>query len=317
MESDAQVDILLATYNGEDNVAEQIESICNQSFSKWLLHVSDDCSADRTLEIVQSYASYDCRIMIESRGIRYGGSHRNFCSLCKRSRLPYIMFCDQDDVWFANKIEIMLNEIKKLEGEYGASTPILVFSDMEVVDRHLSLISQSFARFTRLDPTRLSFSSLLAQNVAPGCSMIINRALLLLFLESMNVPGVAMHDWWAMLLASAFGKIGYISKPLVKYRQHGTNVVGAQKFRVLERAVHPRRMLERFDESVVQALSFYREYSSRLGIEERSAAFHYSTLNSKRGMSGLYHLIASGSWKKGIRGLGQAVCALGLFGNVR
>jgi hypothetical protein len=113
----------------------------------------------------------------------------------------------------------------QMEWRYGSGTPILVHSDLAVCDANIKLIAPSFWKFQRLNPQVAAFSRLLVQNNVTGCTVLINRALADL---AFPVPREAvMHDWWLALVASAAGKIGFVPKPLVRYRQHGANQIGA------------------------------------------------------------------------------------------
>ena len=107
------IDIVLATYNGEKYVGEQIESIINQTYKDWKLIIRDDGSKDKTAEVIEKYAAKDNRITIIKDGIGNLGFNGNFTKLLETSSQDYVMICDQDDVWIPEKIEIMFNEISK------------------------------------------------------------------------------------------------------------------------------------------------------------------------------------------------------------
>ncbi len=132
------------------------------------------------------------------------------------------MFCDQDDIWLPHKINTMLSQI---EDDNTIKEPMLVVSDLMVVDQRNEVIADSFWRCQGLSPlSGSSFPSMVIQNKFPGCSMLFNRALKELALE---IPAEAtLHDWWLALVASAFGKICIIESPLMRYRQHATNTIG-------------------------------------------------------------------------------------------
>ena len=136
----------MATYNGSCFVGEQIESIQSQTYRNWRLLVSDDCSTDGTLDVVKRFACIDSRIQIISEGVKHGGAKENFFSLMRHSDSRYCMFCDQDDVWLPEKISNTFASMRRLEGEYQ-DVPLLVFTDMKVVDGNLATIHESFERF--------------------------------------------------------------------------------------------------------------------------------------------------------------------------
>ena len=303
------VDILMATYNGERFVGEQIESIQAQTYGNWRLLVSDDCSADGTLDVVRRYAAEDERIRIVSEDVRHGGAKENFFALMAKSESPYVMFCDQDDVWLPEKVEKSLAAMRALENEHGADTPLLVFCDMKVVDSELNVIHESFEKSSHFDPNRLAFRQLLAHNVAAGCCMILNKPLLEICRRA-NGDCVAMHDWWAMLAASAFGQISFIDEPLSLYRQHGTNEVGANEYSPVERAKNKGFMVGQFVLSAEQARAFGDRYGGGLGKSEARSLRHFSKAgHSAFAVQGVMRLVLSGCWKRGARKLGQLYAA--------
>lgn len=223
------VAILLATYNGQSYLREQIESIVQQDYQDWRLYVRDDGSTDETIDIVRAYAIDDERVvLIEDESGRLGPAH-NFAALLEialKSGEAYISLADQDDVWESDKLSLLLSEISAAEDCYG-DLPLLCFSDLSVADRNLNVLNPSFMSYQHLryeseDPLQV----LLVQNFVTGCAAMFNRRLLE---TALPVPRQAlMHDWWLALCAAAFGRIAYVNRPLAYYRQHGSNEVGAK-----------------------------------------------------------------------------------------
>lgn len=218
------VEILMATYNGERYLSEQIESILNQSYKDWKLLVRDDGSKDRTLDILKLYkAKYPKKITLmedKKGGLR---AKENFLELLRQSKSDYIMFCDQDDVWLPNKIEVTLEKMKKVE-----NGPTLIHTDLKVVDKELNLISDSMWRYQKLSPERKEYNFLIVQNNITGCTMMINRELAKLSIG--EFPNGLMHDWIIGIVASLKGTIDYVEERTILYRQHGNNDVGAQEY---------------------------------------------------------------------------------------
>lgn len=224
--------ILLGTYNGARFVGEQIRSIQDQTVSSWTLLVRDDGSQDGTLDVIADFSGRDARIRCV--GDRHGnlGIVGNFGELMRIAHAEgaeYIFFSDQDDVWVSNKIADQLTHLKGMESRHGKKTPILAYSDLEVVSEQLERIHPSFMDYQGLthesrDPLRV----LLTQNFVTGCATAINRPLLEL---AAPLPAdVIMHDWWLALCAAACGRIEYLPHTLVRYRQHGANQIGAEGF---------------------------------------------------------------------------------------
>jgi glycosyltransferase involved in cell wall biosynthesis len=223
-----QVDVLLATFQGANYLEEQLESILTQSHPQLHLWVRDDGSTDQTLSILQKWAqTYPQKItLLSSDG--HLGIKGNFSELMKQSQAPYVMFADQDDRWLPNKVEISLDHLKAMERQYGSHLPLLVHTDLKVVDQNLEEIAPSFWHYAGLHPDQTSLNRLLSQNVLTGCTMLMNRALVEL---AYPIPSIAvMHDWWIALISSCFGHIHFVNQPTILYRQHESNDVGAKRY---------------------------------------------------------------------------------------
>jgi len=224
------IDIVLATYNGEKHIAEQIMSIQQSVHYIELISrliIIDDGSNDNTIAIVQSFANQDNKIEIHVNQSGKNGAKHNFCAGLNLSTAEYVMLCDQDDFWHPDKIQLSLLRIKQLEGIFH-NQPLLVFTDKEIVDEQLNLIKDSDYLLSKLSKEwHKKTERLLQRNVVSGCTTIVNRNLLKIALP---IPEQAfMHDWWLALVASYHGQVSLIDKPLMKYRQHENNAIGANQ----------------------------------------------------------------------------------------
>ena len=218
-----KVDILLATYNGEKYLREQIDSILNQSYKDFRLLISDDCSNDLTRSILEEYKNKDSRIEVFFQENNLGVV-KNFEFLLGKVEAKYYMFSDQDDIWKENKIEKSLSKI-----EEGFD---LVYSDLEVVDENLNVIYESYWKLKGIyDKIKKynNFNSLYLNNFVTGCTMISRKELINKFLPLPNTSKYVLHDYWISLILSQDGRISYIEEPLIKYRQHKNNKVGSKK----------------------------------------------------------------------------------------
>ena len=218
-----KVAIALATYNGEEYLEEQLESLNKQSYKEFICYIHDDGSKDCTKKIIKKYVEIYPDTFKELVFPSCGSAKMNFWEMMKRIDSEYLFFCDQDDVWLPNKVEIMVKQIEK----YDRNVPCLLFCDMTVVDRKLNIIAPSFIHYAGFDCRRVHLNELIPQNVAAGCGMVINQALKHEALKCPKVDLIRMHDWWLMLAAVCTGEIHFVNKQLQLYRQHGNNSLGA------------------------------------------------------------------------------------------
>lgn len=309
--NDETVAICMATYNGEHYLKQQIDSILKQTCKNWVLFIRDDGSADKTTDILQQYAAAEKRITLISEPRLTGGSaQQNFAVILKwvsqRYSFRYFMFADQDDVWLDTKIEKSLRLMK--EQETVSSMPILVHTDLSVVDQNLSVLGESFFTYRSLDPQVKDLPHLLVQNNVTGCTMLWNRALNDLL--DLSDPGIAMHDWWIALTACSFGKILCLEEPTLLYRQHGNNVVGATRVNsvgfVLKRLRGYRQVQAKLKMSVAQAHAFLMYYEKLLTREQHRILLQFSDLYSRGKLGRILTVCREGFLKQGlIQILGQ------------
>lgn len=221
------IDILLASYNGEKYIGEQLDSVLKQDFEDFKLTIRDDASADRTADIVRRYEKrFPGKISFSVNRENSGCAGANFFSMLKAVKGDYVMFCDQDDVWFPDKASKSLKKMLAAEAEFGRETPLLLHTDLTVTDESLRVKAKSLFAYQRLNPHGAALNKLLVQNVATGCTFMLNRALAdRLTHTPQSVP---VHDWWIALYAACCGRLVLLDEPTLFYRQHGANTCGAQ-----------------------------------------------------------------------------------------
>lgn len=226
MTKERHIAILLATYNGGRFLTEQLESLYAQSLKDWTLYVHDDGSTDNTPTILKQYAAIHDNIVILDYPSQHGAKE-NFLSLVKHVEADYYFFCDQDDKWCEEKIEAEFARMRELEQKHTASKPLLVFSDAMVTDANLNIISPSLWKLSGAHPEFLTtFDEAAATPFVTGCTMLFNRAAR----NSILWPAhkATMHDAWITLcILKAGGIASPIRTPLLHYRQHGSNTLGA------------------------------------------------------------------------------------------
>lgn len=278
------ISILLASYNGASYIAEQIESVLCQTCQDFVLHIRDDLSDDGTWEIVQSYAKqYPSHIAAYQNSSNSGGAKQNFFAMMLKHRADYVMLCDQDDVWMPDKIEKTMTVMQKEERQNGKQTPILVHTDLTVVDRDLKILDPSYRHTVNGNWQRTALCYELAQNTVTGCTVMYNRALGDLLEKEPSF--YVMHDWWLALAASAFGRIVLMDEATVLYRQHGDNSVGAKPVRsplyLLRRLLNQKDYRKELRETYLQSESFYLAYEGRMSAPQRELTKGYGRLLSE------------------------------------
>lgn len=227
------VAILVAVYNGEKYLEPLLSSLLAQDYPNISIYVRDNCSTDQTVSILNQWkVKYPSKftIILSEKNLGIIG---NFASLAEIASEPYIMFCDADDIWLPNKVSSTLNKMRELESKCSPETPLLVHTDLEVVDKELKTIAPSFWKYSHLNsaPQCEQLPRLIVQNHVTGCTMMLNKPLLDLALP---IPlDCIMHDWWIALVAATFGHIGNLPQATILYRQHGNNDTGAHEYSFL------------------------------------------------------------------------------------
>lgn len=300
----SSITIVMATYNGANFLSAQLDSVLAQTETNWTLLVSDDNSTDDTLEILKHYCAIDKRISLLEQSPQCGQSAlSNFSALLKvafQMGANYIFSCDQDDVWEPTKLAQLLRELKLIEGAEKSAS--LVHHDLAVVDEELNLINESFTKMMNIRPgNEQNPQRLISRNEVTGCAMACNRALLELALPISK--GAIMHDWWLALFAGFFGRLHFMPQTLVKYRQHGNNVIGAKSF---WHGLNPftnwvkgwRRGNAEFLDTVKQAQAFQKAIAGR-DIEEGAEVILnlYINLPSASRVQRLKSLRACNLWR--------------------
>ncbi|MFM1897540.1 MAG: putative glycosyltransferase EpsE [Pseudomonadota bacterium] len=230
-----RIGILLSTFNGETYLPAQLDSLLAQDHANLVIVVRDDGSSDGTRDILQRYATANPgRMVIIPNEIGNRGACGSFGRLLdyaleQREVLgltpAYLAFSDQDDVWDADKLSVSLRAMQQQEERTAG--PVLVHTDLRVVDANLEQLAPSLVSYQGLSPTRLNFGRVLVANAVTGCTLMCNESLAR---RAVPVPvGAVMHDWWIAIMAGLHGSTVYVDRATVSYRQHGGNTLGARR----------------------------------------------------------------------------------------
>lgn len=262
------VDIVVPTYHGAAFLSELLDSLLNQTYSNTRILLRDDGSKDQTLPIISLYSQkYPQKVILISDGKANLGIMGNYAELLHHVQANYVCLADQDDVWLPHKIELSMCKIKTMERRYGDDHPLLIHTDLQVVDKDLKEINPSFWKYANLKPKYQIFNRLLLQNCVTGCTITMNRSLLNLILP---IPQEAvMHDWWMALIASCFGHIHHCDESTILYRQHSRNALGA--IRSSWKDIITSRWMNRPENNSAreQARAFLKHFKNRLDRKKR------------------------------------------------
>ena len=298
------IDIVLPVYNGSKFIIQQLTSLAEQSFKDFRVIIRDESEDDSCLELIKEFiktSSID--ILILTSDEHYGTIH-NVNIMLAESKAPYVMFCDQDDAWLPDKIDKSLKAMQSAELSYGKNHPLLVYTDLIVTNDKLNVVSNSYYKYQNIDPANNSLNRLLLQNVASGCTMLLNRSLIDIAGE---IPRQAvMHDHWYNLVASFFGKMIFIDQATLYYRQHENNFYGASSygwgyfFKRYKTGLNNVR--ERLYQNIEQAEAFLNKFRESLPDETISMLTELIDVQNKgwygRRKTLIKHKIFKSGWRR-------------------
>ena len=213
--SNPLVSIVLAAYNGERYIRQQLDSIIEQSYKPIEILVIDDCSTDNTPAILKEFATHNENVKVVKNETNLGYV-KNFEKGMLLAKGDYIAPCDQDDVWNPEKISILMRE----RSEYP-----IIYCNSELIDEDGNFMDKKLSDIKRLDDFNDPLNYTIGGS-APGHAMIVRKSVVL---AATPLPLFVPHDYWIAFVATFSGPLKFLDTPLVFYRQHGTNVFGAIK----------------------------------------------------------------------------------------
>ncbi|RHT96112.1 glycosyltransferase family 2 protein [Clostridium sp. AM27-31LB] len=308
----------MAVYNGQEYIREQLESLKDQTYTEWRLVIRDDRSSDKTAEIVKKFSDeVEQEVIFKVNEKPSGSAKNNFALLINDAKeSDYVMFCDQDDIWKKDKIEITFNKMKQAEERYGRDFPLLVHGDVEVIDENGNINADSMFEMSHINADS-KLPQILIQNHVTGCTMMCNKKLIAGISEYASSEYIIMHDYLAALYASVFGKIEVIKKPLLSYRQHSGNSVGAKNNNnavyLLKRLANGRKSYKEAMETSRNQVKFFVEiYREELAAEKYCKEYElmsgYASLGSRAKLYRIMFYKKNHIWKNGtIRKIMQVI----------
>jgi glycosyltransferase involved in cell wall biosynthesis len=282
--------IICAVHNGARYLDDLFRSLQAQTVSAWRCFVRDDGSTDGTADAVRRWSTLDSRIVFTGRSETATGAASAFGTLLTQlpdDHLP-VACVDHDDVWLPHRLERSLDALHA--AERARLGPVLVHSDLEVVDDALHPLHASFWRVARVFPEPTDLPRITVDNVVTGSTITMNRALV----RELGAPPssrVRYQDHWFALAASAFGRIVAINEPTVRYRQHVGNTVGAAArsphgaIATMRRAFHAFAGWDTYRQQLARgcalAEEFVGRFGERLSPDDRAFLSHYAAIPSK------------------------------------
>lgn len=276
----------MATYNGASYIIPQIQSLQNQTFANWKLYIHDDGSTDETMKIIQSIATTDSRICIIKDGIRFHESGLNFMHLLKFSKAPFCIFCDQDDIWLENKLELMLRFIEAKDN----TIPQAVYSNSYVYIPETSDIS-GYA--TLCFPQKLKDVLFLNCGIQ-GCALMFNAALRDICKNAPDI--VAMHDHVLTVCAATLGELSYLNKRLMLYRRHQSTVTGPTAKKLSDRynSFFDRDKTVMSHKHYLALQSLYQKYETYISDDNKKIFSDYFRFEKECRIRRFFHVLAKG-----------------------
>lgn len=293
------VTVLMATYNGESYIAEQIDSIISQDYPNIEIMISDDQSSDQTVSILRQYESRYKNIRVSVNETRIGYV-KNFELLLQNASGHYFAFADQDDIWLPEKISVMMSAMLKREAEIPGKA-VMVHTDSAMISDEGKILFPSYARYRSYFfshqkdiPTMIS-----------KCGVMGNTILINVNLRKIVLPfhlDVVHHDYWITVINELLGSRVSIDKPLVHYRIHDTNTSGKLHLLKKKKALKSMRLLPYHDNNRYEVLKGILTRFKILEEDKRQILLFLNYLRAQKGWIKHYPImVKEGFFKSNLR----------------
>ena len=279
----AEIDILMATYNGSKYVDKQILSILAQDFNEWRLIIHDDGSTDNTLDLIKKYEKIDSRINLISDNQYFHDPAKHFLYILKFASAPFVCFCDQDDIWMESKLRCM-HEIISIKDH---NIPQVIFSDA-----YLLKDGKIGGRLIFSHPHHLN-EILFTNGGIHGSASMFNKTMVDFMLKTTET--CIMHDHLLTLIGCSIGELTYMTNKLFLYRQHENNVTGNMETNLLKRliiGIKSSRNGYVLSENTIDGVKFFLEvYKGFLKKKDMSILTDYINLRYKSPVRRFFSII--------------------------
>ena len=211
--TNTSVAVVVATYNGATYLLAQLESIALQTHKPAQIIIVDDASSDDTVRIANKFATEHPNVLVVQNETRLGYI-KNFEKGMLLATASYVALSDQDDIWVPHKLETLLANI---------GGQMLAYSDSELIDAEGQLLNQKMSTIKN----QLAYHTPIMYAIgawAPGHAMLFKKELIE---KAAPFPTLVTHDFWLGFVATCYGTVVYVNEPLVHYRQHAQNAIGA------------------------------------------------------------------------------------------
>ncbi|WP_105325860.1 glycosyltransferase [Acidaminococcus provencensis] len=253
--------VLLSTYNGSKYLCDLLDSVFHQTDVEIFCLVRDDGSTDNTKKILKEYSRrYKNISIIEGKNIGVMASFNELISNPLTKQFKWLAFCDQDDVWLPEKLNVALKRLNALSNQ---ECPLLYCSNTILVDEHLKKIGMFYYK-----PFEFNKHTAIVRNIATGCTEVFNQAAAEAYRTGIGRFN-ELHDYWMYLVCIFMGNVIYDFNSHILYRQHNGNVVGMKPHKNVKQAIKNLFSHERGNR--VRTLKNFSEiYHSKLSAKDLS-----------------------------------------------
>jgi len=277
------ISVAITTYNGEKYLEEQLDSILSQTLKPAEIIVCDDRSTDGTVKILEQYSRKGLlSYYVNEHRLGFIGNFKKAVSLC--SPANYIALSDQDDIWLPSKLKQAAEYLQKID---DAEHPVMVYSDLILVDQDKNIINYSFRDELGQAGYHYCLETLFFGCFVNGCTMLMNPVMRAHF-STIPENGTLNHDTWMAMIGYTFGKAGIIPEPQIYYRSHRNNATDVGDFkrkgrfrRLFSEIINSFKNNNLFEDQISFASEFYQVFQNKLTREQDDLFKRFMKLKGK------------------------------------